>query len=105
MEIDRRLEVVLVSESSRSVLHPLNLRIDRFARSIGDSVFQVRQEIPQPGLQRAGHLDDGLESAVGRPVVPPREMVPGGPFVGVVKQRHRRFFQRPRTCRLEVALP
>jgi hypothetical protein len=33
------------------------------------------------------------------------EMIPGGPFIGVVKQRHRGFFQRPRARRLEVAVP
>jgi len=51
-----------------------------------------------------GHLNNWLQAAVRRPVVPPREVPSGGPFVNVVKQRHRGFLQRPGARRLESAL-
>ena len=77
-KINRRLEVVLVSESPRRVLHPLDLGIDRLAGCIGDAMLQVRQDIAESCLQGAGYLDERLQVAVRGPVVPPVKVLRGG---------------------------
>src|SRR3990172_7470490 len=105
MEVDRRLKVLLVPETPRCVLHTLDLCVDRLARCVRDAMGEVRQDVRKPPLQHPSHLDDWLQAAVRRPVVPPTEVILGGTLVDVVKQRHRRFLQRPRARRLETALP
>src|SRR5262249_13141419 len=44
MEVDCGFEVGLVAETAGSILHPLNLRIDRFAGCIGDAMPKVSDD-------------------------------------------------------------
>ena len=46
-----------------------------------------------------------LQAAACRPVVPPSKVLAGRPFIGVVEERHHRFLQSPRPCRLQTAVP
>lgn len=61
VKIDRRFEVMLLSESPRRVLHPLDLSINRLAGRIGDALLQVRQDVRQSCLEGAGHFDTWLQ--------------------------------------------
>lgn len=45
MEVDGGHEVVVVAEASSRVLHPLDLRVDRFAGGVGHPVPEVGQDL------------------------------------------------------------
>lgn len=94
--VDRRLDVLLISESSSRVLHPLCLRIDEFAGRIRDAMLQISKDVRQSDFQNPGHFNDRFQAFVCCPVVQPTEVLPGGVFIRAFKQRHREFSQRPR---------
>ncbi len=57
-------EVLLVTESARRVLHPLNLGVDQLAGRIGDPVAQVGEDVFEPPLQHPCYRDHRLEADV-----------------------------------------
>src|SRR5260370_5858087 len=58
MEIDGDLEVPLVPEASRRVLHPLDLGVDGFTEGIGDGVMEVGDEVHGARLPEQAELPD-----------------------------------------------
>src|SRR5690348_2522781 len=81
VEVDRVGEVLLVPESARRVLHPLNLGIDRLAGSVGYSVLPIRDDVLEAALQHSPHSDHGFQSAAHRPMVPPAKVLSGRPLI------------------------
>jgi hypothetical protein len=52
VEVDRIDEVLFIPESAGGVLHPLDLRIERFTGSIGNLMSQVGDDVFESPLQR-----------------------------------------------------
>jgi len=81
MEVDGVDEVLLVPETAGRILHPLNLRVDRLAGGIGDSMSQVRDDVLEAPLHHPRRFDHRLEPAPCGPAVPPTEVLSGRPCV------------------------
>ena len=60
MKVDRGFEVLFVPESSRGVLHPLDLSVDRFTGCVGNPMFQISQNICESSFQGASYFNYGL---------------------------------------------
>ena len=56
MEIKGIDEILLIAESTGSLLDPLDLGIERFAGGVGDLMLQIREDIVEPVFQRSRHL-------------------------------------------------
>src|SRR5579862_9603366 len=84
VKVDGMNEILLVAESSRRVLHPLDFGVDRFATGVGDPVPQVRDDVFESPLQHPCCFNHRLEPAPYRPSMPPAEMLPRRSFINVV---------------------
>src|ERR1700692_4577564 len=51
VEVDRIDEVLFIPESAGGVLHPLDLRIERFTGSIGNLMSQISDDVFESPLQ------------------------------------------------------
>src|SRR6266700_2628453 len=63
VEVDGVNEVLFVPKSTRRVLHPLDLGVDRFAGRVGDVMPQVGDDVLEPALEHPCYLDHRLQTA------------------------------------------
>jgi hypothetical protein len=83
VEVDCVNEVLLVPKTSRRVLHPLDLGVNRFAGRVGNAVPQIRDDVLEPPFEHPRHLDHRLQPTSHCPVVPPTEVFSRRTFVDV----------------------
>ena len=67
MELDRRLEVIGVSETAGGLLDSLDGGVDGFETGVGEPVVEVGQDVGQMALDQLVHLGHGLQPAVSGP--------------------------------------
>src|SRR4030042_5928257 len=81
----------------------LDLGINSLTDSIGDSMPEVRKHILKVTMERSSCLDDGLQSRMGCPKVPPLEMTRGPSFSGIAPEVPETLFNCPCPSGLQVA--
>jgi hypothetical protein len=74
MEVNGCLKMIPISKSIGHLDDGLDLGINSFTDSIGDSIPKVRQHILKVTMERSSCLDNGFQSRMGCPEVPPLEM-------------------------------
>jgi hypothetical protein len=104
VEQDGGSKVLLVAETMRRVLDPLDLGIDGFAGSVGDAVAEVGNYVLKAPLQGSSHFEHGAQPTAYGPALPPTKMFSRGPLILVVEECHGGLFQSPGPCRLQPAL-
>src|SRR5258708_3591713 len=60
VEVNGVNEVLLIAESARRVLNPLDLGVDRFTGCVGDSMPKIGDDVGESALEHARHLDHRL---------------------------------------------
>src|SRR3989304_3113626 len=89
---------------SKSISHlddGLDLGINPLTDSIGHSMPKVRKHILKVTMERSSCLDDGLQSRMGCPEVPPLEMRRSPSFPGIVPEVPETLFTvKPKILRL-----
>ena len=103
MEVDGCFEVIPIPKSIGHLDKGLDLRINSLTDSIGYSMPEVRKHILKVTMERSSCLDDGLQSRMGCPKVPPLEMNKGPSFPGIAPEITETFFNRPCPSGLQVA--
>ena len=76
VEVDGVDEVLPVAKTTCRVLHPLDLRVERFAARIGDAVAPIDNDVLLATFQHARNALDRFQPAALRPAPPPAEMLP-----------------------------
>ena len=69
-EQNARAVVLKVAEAARGGFEALDFRVQSFRDRVGDTMFQIGQQILQMPLEHAGHGDHGFESAATDPAEP-----------------------------------
>lgn len=67
VKIDRNIEAFLVPKPVGSFLNRLDFGVQPSARSIGDRMRDIDQDIGEMPLDQAGDLSHGFQSAMGGP--------------------------------------
>jgi hypothetical protein len=88
-------EVLLVAESARGVLHPLNLGVDRFTAGVSDTMLEIGDDVGEPAHKHSGYFFHGLETASYGPSIPEVEVLQGRTLVTALEESHAHFFQGP----------
>src|SRR4030042_1902408 len=73
----------------------LDLGINSLTDSIGDSMPEVRKHVLEVTMERSSCLDDGLQSRMGCPKIPPLEMSRGPSFSGIAPEVPETLFNCP----------
>src|SRR4030042_5247825 len=81
----------------------LDLGINSLTDSIGDSMPEVRKHVLEVTMERSSCLDDGLQSRMGCPKIPPLEMSRGPSFSGIAPEVPETLFDCPCPSGLQVA--
>src|SRR4030043_2004995 len=103
MEVNGCLKMILISKSIGHLDDGLDLGINPFTDSIGDSIPKVRKHILKVTMERSSYLDDGLQSRMGCPKVPPLEMSRGPSSSGIVPEVPETLFDCPCPSGFQVA--
>ena len=103
MEVNGCLKMIPISKSIGHLDDGLDLGVKPLTDSIGDSMLKVRKHILKVAMERSSCLDDGLQSRMGCPEVPPLEMSRSPSFPGIVPEIPKTLFNRPGPSGFQVA--
>ena len=103
MEVNGCFEMIPIPKSIGHLDKGLDLGINSFTDSIGYPMPEVRQHILKVTMERSSCFDDGLQSRMGCPEVPPLEMSRSPSFPGIVPEVPKTFFNRPCSSGFQVA--
>src|SRR4030042_1188436 len=103
MEVNGCFEMIPIPKSIGHLDDGLDLGINPLTDSIGYSMPKVRKHILKVTMERSSCLDDGLQSRMGCPEVPPLEMSRSPSFPGIVPEVPETLFNRPRPSGFQVA--
>src|SRR4030067_2494717 len=103
MEVNGCLKMIPIPKSIGHLDNVLDLGINSLTDSIGYSMPEVRKHILKVTMERSSCLDDGLQSRMGCPEVPPLEMSRSPSFPGIVPEVPETLFNRPCPSGFQVA--
>jgi hypothetical protein len=94
MEINGCLKMIPIPKSIGHLDDGLDLGINSFTDSISDSMPKARKHILKVTMERSSCFDDGLQSRMGCPEVPPLEMSRSPSFPRIVPEVPETLFNR-----------
>src|SRR3990172_1197358 len=103
MEVNGCFEMIPIPKSIGHLDNGLDLGINSLTDSIGYSMPEVRKHILKVTMERSSCLDDGLQSRMGCPKVPPLEMSRSPSFPGIAPEVPETLFNRPGPSGFQVA--
>src|SRR4030043_1994067 len=103
MEVNGCFKMIPIPKSISHLDDGLDLGIHSLTDSIGDAIPKVGQHILKVTMERSSGLDDGLQSRMSCPKVPPLEMSRGPSFSGIAPEVPETLFNCPCPSGLQVA--
>src|SRR4030066_1543389 len=103
MEVNGCFEMIPIPKSIGHLDNGLDLGINSLTDSIGDSMPEVRKHILKVTMERSSCLDDGLQSRMGCPKIPPLEMSRSPSFPSIMPEIPEALFNCPCPSGLQVA--
>src|SRR5262249_9535470 len=99
MEVDRSLVVLAIAEAAGHFFHRLDLAVQSFGGSIGETMLEVGQDVVQVSVQ-GGRLHHWSQSGMGGPEIPASEVVRRRRGLVEGPELPQRFFDGPGSSRL-----
>ena len=94
MEVNGCLKMIPIPKSIGHLDKGLDLGVNSLADSIGYSMPEVRKHILKVTIERPSCLDDGFQSRMGCPKVPPLETSRSPSFPGIIPEIPEALFDR-----------